>query len=136
MGAEAVKAFKSDGSRWFARTASEVMAAWLEQNDLRRWLECTIEFRAQAKVFEVLDSGDPHPERYARALLADLGCFVPKLEAVVREVLDSQPSVYAARLERLRGKLSELKAQASIDARMPRNRAERRALGKRFRGRH
>jgi len=36
-----MKAFKPDGSRWFAPTALEVMTAWLEQPELLDWLART-----------------------------------------------------------------------------------------------
>ena len=41
-----MKAFKPDGSRWFAPTALEVMTAWLDEPELQRWLACSVMFRA------------------------------------------------------------------------------------------
>ena len=59
-----MKAFKPDGSRWFAPTASEVMDRWLAQPELLDWLERAVEFKAAFV-------GMVEIEALARALLSD-----------------------------------------------------------------
>jgi hypothetical protein len=101
------------------------MDRWLADPVLLGWLECTIEFRpyraadgerSSGRVGVVLD----------RELVADLGFIGSKLESWSRE--------QRRRLKGLRARLGEMKAEA-LELAKPKNRAERRALHHRLRGR-
>lgn len=53
-----MKAFKPDGSRWFAPTALEVMTAWLEQPQLLEWLACSVEYVHGGEIGRVLSEDE------------------------------------------------------------------------------
>ncbi len=83
------------------------MDRWLADPVLLGWLECTIELRSH-----MLDSRD---------VVVDLGCLAGQLETIWRRKA-------LRRLGALRARLGQLKVQALEQARLPKNRAERRAL--------
>ena len=56
-----MKAYKPDGSRWFASSALDLMTAWLLDPELQLWLNSSVEVRllGGAAVTVLHECGDP-----------------------------------------------------------------------------